>query len=230
MYLSVVIPTYNEKKNIGELVSLISAGLAGLEYEIIFVDDNSPDGTGREIEGLSGKYPIQAIHRKGKLGLSSAVVEWFKIASGSLLCIMDADLSHPPGEIKKMAGCLEANRSDMVIASRFIRGSEIKNWPAYRRCMSFCARLLALPLTGVRDPLSGFFMVRKDVIIGKEINPIGYKILLEMLVKCRNIKITEYPFVFTDRVNGKTKMDGKIIFEYFMQLCDLYYYRFIKQL
>jgi dolichol-phosphate mannosyltransferase len=228
MYLSIVLPTYNEAGNIEKLISLICAGLQNLEYEIIVVDDNSPDKTGEISEKLSQKFPVKVLHRKSKLGLSSAVLDGFKIAKGNLLCVMDSDFSHPPEKIIELVNFLEKENADIVVASRLVKGSKVENWPVQRKIMSFCARLLAKPLTSVKDPMSGFFIVKKNVIKSKKLNPLGYKILLEILAKGNYKKVAEYPFTFKDRVYGETKMDKKVIFEYLVQAVSLYGYKIAK--
>lgn len=227
MYLSIIIPTYNEAENIEKLVFLIESSLSSLEYEIIIVDDNSPDGTGKIAEGLSNKYPVKIIHRESKLGLSTAVLDGFKIAKGGLLCAMDSDLSHPPEKIIEMANYLEEENADMVIGSRLAKGGGVENWPLHRKTVAFLGRCLARPLTRVNDPLSGFFIITKNVIKNIEFNPLGYKILLEILVKGKYKKAVEYPFIFKDRVCGKTKLDKKTMAEYLIHILKLYYYKFI---
>ncbi len=224
MYLSVIIPTYNEAENLPELVCLLDSNLSKLDYEIIIVDDNSPDKTSEIAEKLSDKYPIKVIHRNRKLGLATAVVAGFKTAKGNLLCVMDADLSHPPEKINEMIKFLEKEGADLVIASRLVKDGKIEKWPLHRQFISFCGRCLVWPLTNVKDPLSGFFIINKNVIRNIDFRPLGYKILLEILIKGKYKKVIEYPFVFKNRTHGGTKLDGKTIFYYFFHVIKLYYY------
>lgn|SRR3989338_2412850 len=222
--LSIIIPTYNEAENIDRLIALIDSNLLNFEYEIIIVDDNSPDGTGEIARELSIKYPLKIIHRDRKLGLATAVLDGFKIAKGDLLCVMDADLSHPPEEIIKMIDHLKRDSADVIVASRLIGGGKIEKWPAFRKFISFCAKCLVRPLTNIKDPMSGFFIINRNTIENVPLNPLGYKILLEILVKGRYKKAVEHPFVFKNRAYGKTKLDSKIVFHYFVHVVRLYYY------
>jgi len=218
MKISLVVPTYNEKENIKELISKIREEFIrhNINGEIIVVDDNSPDGTGNEVENIIRKYNnIKIIHRKGKLGLSSAVIEGFNIAKGDIYCVMDADLSHPVEKINDMYELI-INGADFVIGSRYINGGGIKGWNLYRKILSKSSTILARVFTEVRDPMSGFFMFRKDLLINKEINPKGFKILLELLIKLDCQNIVEVPIVFTNRTVGESKAGIKEIF-YFLE-------------
>ena len=172
MKLSLIIPTYNERENIPKLISEIKEQFNKNEIdgEIIVVDDNSPDGTGQVLEELKKQYRnLKIIHRAGKLGLSSAVLEGLKVAEGSVLGVMDADLSHPVEKIDEMYKL--AQDADLVIGSRYVKGGRIKGWTLYREILSKGATLLARVFVNVKDPMSGFFMVRKELITNKEINP-----------------------------------------------------------
>ncbi|MFA5145665.1 MAG: polyprenol monophosphomannose synthase [Candidatus Omnitrophota bacterium] len=225
--VTIVIPTYNEAENIEELVARIKNCLSG-EYELVVVDDASPDGTGKIAEKLSNNHPMKVIHRKRRLGLASAVLEGFKIASGELICVMDSDLSHPPEIIPLLIKNLEIQNADMVIASRFIPGGGIENWPKMRLLGTSLATLAVRPLTSVRDPMSGFFLLKKSVFSNLDLVPRGYKILLEILVKGRYKKAEEFPFIFKDRVYGSSKLNLKIYLEFTAQLFSLYFYKIKK--
>lgn len=222
--LSVITPTYNEAGNMENLVVRIDRALPGINYELIVVDDNSPDGTGRIAEALSAKYPVRVLNRTGKSGLASAVIDGFKIARGELLCVIDADLSHPPEIIPEMVKFLTLENADIVVASRAAQGGGTENWPVIRKLMSSFAAALARPLTPVKDNTSGFFLLKKEVISDAPLIPRGYKILLEILVKGNFSKVVEFPFIFKDRTAGKTKLNLKIQAEYLMQLFGLYAY------
>ena len=226
--ISIITPTYDEAKNIKKLASRINKSLSNKNYELIIIDDNSPDGTGEIAEELSKKYPVRVIHRKRRLGLSSAVIEGFKAAEGYLICVIDADLSHPPEIIPKLTERLKTQTADIVIASRLIEGGGTENWPKKRKITSFIATALARPLTNVNDLMSGFFLIKKEVIKNVKLIPRGYKILLEILVKGRYKKIVEYPFIFKDRTAGSSKLNFKTNLEYLRQLVHLYLCKIYK--
>ena len=221
MKLSLVIPTYNEKGNIQKLIKKIQKEFKEdkINGEIIVVDDNSPDGTGKILEDLKRKQKnLKVIHRKGKLGLSSAVLEGWKIADGDVLGVMDADLSHPPEKIKELFSAIEKHKVDLVIGSRYIKGGKIKGWDLKRKLMSKTATLLARIYTKIKDPMTGFFMIRKDVIKDVNLNPKGFKILLEIIIKGKYKKIKEIPITFVNRIEGKSKAGKKEIFYYLENL------------
>ncbi len=223
--LSVITPTFNEAKNIENLVAAIDQALSNSRYELIVVDDDSPDGTGKIAEALALKYPVRVLSRKGKSGLASAVLDGVEIAKGDLVCVIDADLSHPPGIIPKMVEFMKLENADIVVASRVVEGGGTDHWPLIRRIMSVFAASLARPLTAVKDNGSGFFLLKKEVIGSAALTPRGYKILLEMLVKCDFNKAVEFPYVFSDRKAGKTKLNLKVQMEYVAQLLSLYEYK-----
>lgn len=195
--------------------------------EIVIVDDNSPDGTGRTADDLSKKYNnrINVIHRKGKEGLGSAVAEGLKHARGEIIGVMDADLSHPPEMIPKIVQPILDSESEFAIASRYLEKEKIEKWPLNRKMISWAATILARPLTNVSDPMSGFFFFKKNIIDGIELSPIGYKIMLEIIVKGKYNTIREVPFTFRDRYKGESKLDWNEHFNYVRHLLKLYLYR-----
>jgi len=219
--LSISIPTYNEKENLPELVEKIGEEFRKnkIEGEVVIVDDNSPDGTGELAEELKRKYKfLKVIHRSGKLGLSSAVIESWKISNGNVLGAIDADLSHPVEKIGELFKTIQEEDADFVVGSRYIKGGKIENWTTKRRLMSKGATLLARIYTNVKDPMSGFFMIKRECIENKKINPKGFKILLELIIKADYKKVEEVPITFTDRVHGKSKAGTKEIIYYLMNL------------
>jgi len=226
MDLSIVIPTYNEKENILILVEKIFNELKqnNIAGEIIVVDDNSPDGTGKILENLKNKS-INIIHRSGKLGLSSAAIEGFKQASSDVVCLMDADLSHPAEKISEMFTEIK-NGYDLIIGSRYIKTGKIVGWNFKRKLMSKTATYLARPFTKVKDPMTGFFMIKKECLNLNELDSKGFKILLEILVKSKIEKIKEIPITFTNRKEGKSKASSKEISDY---LKNLYGYSRLKK-
>lgn len=228
MDLSIVIPTYNEKENILVLLKKINTEFKEnkIKGELIVVDDGSPDGTGNLVENLKKKQKnIKIIHRKGKLGLSSAVLEGFKVSKGNVLGVMDADLSHPAEKIPEMFEIIKKGKADFVIGSRYIRGGRIEGWGLKRMIMSKVATLLARPFTKVKDPMTGFFLIRKKCVEDKEFNSKGFKILLELILKADYKNIKEVPIVFVNRTEGKSKAETKEIFNYLKNLMGYWSYR-----
>jgi len=223
--LSIIIPTYNEKENIENLVPKIFRYLRKMD-EVIIVDDKSPDGTGEVAEKLVKKYNVVPIHRKAKLGLSSAVIAGIRVAKGDYIGVMDADFSHPPQIIPNLLK--ELRRHDIVIASRYIGGGGIVNWSKRRKVVSKGATYLARPLTNIKDPMSGFFFFRKGILSGIALSPKGFKICLEVIVKTKSRK-KEIPYTFVDRLKGKSKMGKKEIWNYIIHLSRLYKYKITRK-
>ncbi|MFC4770017.1 glycosyltransferase [Effusibacillus consociatus] len=207
--ISIIIPTYNEKANIPLLVNRIRGALNGETYEVIFVDD-STDDTPRVLEKIHKQYPeFRFIHRNEEKGLATAVILGFEAARGDILAVMDADLQHPPELLTEMLTLIQRG-ADLVLPSRFVNGGGDKGLRIHRKLISKGARLIAqLGLRRVRkvtDPMSGFFMLRRHVIRGIEWNPIGWKILLEILVKGNYMEVVEVPYEFQERYADESKM------------------------
>jgi dolichol-phosphate mannosyltransferase len=218
--VSIIIPTYNEKENVFALIDTIhNAFNATALYEVIFVDDSSPDGTAEAIFNLASKYPfLRVVLRPAKMGLGSAIVSGIQHASADSLIVMDADLQHPPELLPKILNKL-IEGYDLVIASRKVKGGSIVGWSLYRQVISKFATILShlvIPQTRiVKDPLSGFFGLKKSVLQGVAITSSGYKILLEIIVKGKYQSIFELPFTFINRKTGQSKLNIK---EYFLFL------------
>lgn len=215
--ISVIVPTYNEKDNIPILLDKIHKSFQGVEYEAIIVDDNSPDGTAKYVNNLSYQYPVRCIVRKNERGLASAVVEGFKNAKGDIFIVMDADLQHPPEKIPSLID--EINKgADIVIANRYTGKDGLEEFSIIRKIISkganYPAKILFRKLSEINDVQSGFFSLRKDVVKGIELKPVGYKILLEILVLGNYKNIKEVGYKFGKRESGDTKLGPKIIFEY----------------
>ncbi len=223
MRLSVIVPTYNEARSLPELAGRLFAALqeAGLEGELIVVDDGSPDGTGTLAEELARRYPMQVLHRPAKVGLASAVLEGMARGRGQILVVMDADLSHPPEVVPRLVAPILAGEADLAVASRYVRGGGVARWPWFRRFVSWGANLLARPLVPVHDATSGFFAVRREVVEGVDLNPIGFKIGLEVMVKGCYRRFVEVPYTFEDRRYGKSKFGLREVFHYLRQLLAL---------
>lgn len=206
MKISIIIPTFNERDTLRILVNKILGILA--DIEIIIVDDNSPDGTGKLADNLAKKYKnIKVVHRKKRLGLSSAIILGFDNSKGKIVGVIDGDLSHPPEAIPKLIEPIIKKESDFVIGSRNIEGGGVETWLLHRRIISKLATLLVKPLTKVRDPLSGFFFLKKDVINNINFTSKGYKICLEILVKGHYKNVLEVPYKFRNRELGDSKLN-----------------------
>jgi len=231
--LSIVLPTYNEAENLPSIVKKIDNALGGkFSYEIIVVDDNSPDGTAKVANSLSKKYPLKIIVRPRKLGLAKAILAGFLSSKSNILAVMDADCQHPPSALPKMVKLVK-NNYDLVIGSRYTDGASIhKNWSRRRRMESRLATFGAMFLTpGVTDPMSGFFVVKRSVIESIDKWDLhGYKILLEILAKGDIKKVAEVPICFHHRKFGKSKLDRKEILNYGLLLAHLYWWKIKRSL
>ena len=223
--VSVVIPTYNEAGGIENLIAALSAvfSKAGIDGEIVIVDDNSPDGTGAIVDSLAARYPCRCVHRAGKLGLASAVIDGWKTCASPILGVMDADFSHDIQIMPQLIASITSGGFQLAIGSRYVRGGGITNWPWRRRVTSKVAIMLAQPLTPVKDITSGYLFFRREVIDGVELDPIGFKIGLEVVMKGKYEKVKEIPYVFTDRTHGESKLNSGEIVNYLKQLSKLYF-------
>lgn len=225
--LSIIVPTYNERDRLPELVQAIFAAYASesLDAELVIVDDNSPDGTGALADDLARDHNIRVVHRAGKLGLGTAVIEGFDAARAPIVGVIDADMSHPPMLLPRMLAIMRQADADAVVASRYIPGGGTRNWPATRLLMSRLACLLARGLTPVADATSGFFLIRRDIARGVSISAGGFKICLELLVRGRPERVVEVPYVFVGRTAGESKMNVKEALGYIVQLRALHRFR-----
>jgi dolichol-phosphate mannosyltransferase len=222
--LSIVIPTYNEQDNIVPLVERLDRTLNGHNYEILFVDDNSRDGTVKAIESLASRFPVKALVRKNERGLATAVLHGIKFARGNIIGVMDADLQHPPEVIAALLQAIE-NGADLAIGSRYVPGGGCPNWGTMRKIISKGALILAhlfLPSSRqVKDPMSGLYMFRRRGIENIDFQPTGYKILLEMLIMGHFQKVVEVPFIFEDRSSGRSKMKARQQIDYLKHIFSL---------
>jgi dolichol-phosphate mannosyltransferase len=223
--VSVVVPTYNESQGIEKLIAALTDVFRanGINGEIVIVDDNSPDGTGALVDSLASKYPVRCVHRAGKLGLSSAVIDGWKTSTSPMLGVMDADFSHDPNVVPQLIRAITDGTCELAIGSRYVRGGGITNWPWRRRITSRVAIALARPLTPVRDITSGFFFFKREVIDGVKLDPIGFKIGLEVIAKGKYKAVKEIPYVFTDRTAGTSKLNSGEIVNYLKQLSKMYF-------
>lgn len=223
--VSIVVPTYNERENLPLLVQKMSESLKDVKYELIIVDDNSPDGTGKLADELTKKLEnLKALHRMEKKGLATAVVYGLKYARAPTVCVMDADLQHPPEKIPELLAEINGG-ADIAIASRYVQKGGVKKWGKRRRFISkgaeFLSRLTVPRVQGLTDPLSGFFAFKQEVVSGAKLNPVGFKILLEILVKGTWQKIAEVPYVFGKRAHGKSSLGFGEHFNYLRHLLRL---------
>jgi len=222
--LSLVIPAFRERENITPLVQRIGRALEGVDYEILIVDDDSRDGTEELVAELSRHYPLRLVIRRDKKGLASAVVDGFGLADARAIGVMDADLQHPPEILPSLLRALDGG-ADMAIGSRYVAGGGCEGWGLMRRVISRGAGFLAhlfLPSTrGIADPMSGYFMLRPQVIEGADLRPTGYKILLEVLVAGRPSRVAEIPFTFVTRTAGESKLRLSQQVDYLRQIASL---------
>lgn len=240
---SIVIPTYNESDNIIRLITEIEKNIPKSDStEIVIVDDNSPDGTGKLVENYikeqklndtkenlpnSKNHRVKLVHRSEKNGLIPAILDGVKQSSGVNIIIMDADFSHPPEIIPRMMNELKLNPDTIIVGSRYVEGGRVIGWPKKRKLLSRGASTLArfgLNVKSVKDPMSGLFALPRTLIQNISIDTKGYKILLEILVKNKQVPIIEIPYTFTDRQSGKSKMSYNVIFNYAEAIWQLYWH------
>jgi len=227
--LSLVIPTYGEARNIGEVIERVEAALTpalGDDYEIIVVDDDSPDGTAALALDLAQRYPrLRVMRRTGERGQSTAVARGFQAANGDVLGVMDGDLQHPPETNLELYREMEQG-AELTIASRHVEGGGVSDWTMLRRMVARLAQLigiLVLPaaLGRVSDPLSGYFMIRRSVLSGVPLKPLGYVLLVEILARAKIRWIAEVGYVFRERAEASSQASLRICVAYLAQLVRL---------
>jgi dolichol-phosphate mannosyltransferase len=227
--LSLIIPTYNEAKNLRELVRCLTAALdgpLGTAYELIVVDDDSPDETWALAQDLTTDYPrLRVMRRRGERGLSTAVLRGFQVARGDVLAVIDADLQHPPEVVVELWEKISRG-ADLAVASRNVEGGGVSDWSLRRRALSRGAQLVGLAMLPsvvgrVSDPMSGYFMVRRDAIAERALSPLGYKILIEILGRGELKHIAEVGYVFRERSLGESKVSAKVYVDYLRHLARL---------
>jgi dolichol-phosphate mannosyltransferase len=225
-FLSIIVPTFNEQGNVDELVQRIDRCLKGIAWEIVFVDDDSADGTLKVLHDASRTDPrVRYLQRIGRRGLASAVVEGILSTSAPYIAVMDADLQHDESKLAEMLRRLETSNCDIVIGSRYVESGGTGDWSERRRRISDVAtRLTRLVLrTTVSDPMSGFFMLRREAFNSsvRRLSNMGYKILLDILVSAqRPLVVAEVPYVFRSRQHGESKLDSAVTWEFLMLLLD----------
>jgi len=229
-YLSIIIPTFNERENLPVLLGRLEQALAAWSgrYELIVVDDDSPDKTWSVAESARSRYPQLTVIRRtaGEKGLAPAVVEGWQRAQGELLGVMDADLQHPPDILQKLLATFSQETVDIAVASRYVPNGYRLRWNPVRRWLSRGASNLAQavlpqPAQGVTDPMSGYFLLRRRVLEGVALKPKGYKILLEVLGRGRYAQVVEVPYQFGHRERGVSKLGAHVMRDYLTQLAQL---------
>lgn len=227
--LSLVLPTRNEARNLEELVRRLTAVLDERipgAYELIVVDDDSPDRTWSVALELASRYPaLRVMRRRGEKGLSTAVIRGWQAARGAILGVIDADLQHPPELVGKLWAAT-ANGADLAVGTRHARGGGVSDWCLRRRALSRGAQLLGLALLPsvvgrLSDPMSGCFFVRRGAIASAELSPVGYKILVEVLGRGKVRRIAEVPYVFCERKAGESKVTARVYVDYVAHLFRL---------
>ncbi len=215
--ISVVVPTYNEAGSLPKLAERLHAALNGRDWTLVIVDDGSPDGTADIAAALAPRIPVTVVRRAGKAGLASAVVAGFAAAKGDTLVVMDADLSHPPETVPALVAAIDGG-ADLAVGSRYVKGGGVMDWPLKRRLVSRVACLMGNVLVPVRDATSGFFALRRSVVEGVALNPIGFKIGFEVIARGRYTTVVEVPYTFRDRELGASKFGRREIVQYVVQL------------
>lgn len=224
--LSIVVPTFNELHNIRELLRRLEATLGATRWEVVFVDDDSPDGTATEVRNIAQVDPrIHCLQRVGRRGLSSACIEGMLATSAPTIAVIDADLQHDETVLPKMLAEIEQGRADLVIGTRYADGGSLGNWSASRRAMSQLATRMSRVIMRqpVSDPMSGFFMLKREVLntTVHNLSGLGFKILLDILATTREpLRIAEVPYCFRNRFAGESKLDEMVMWEYGMLLAD----------
>jgi dolichol-phosphate mannosyltransferase len=236
--VSIVVPTYNERENISELLERIQRSMEPLQdpFEILIVDDDSPDETWKVASSYKDSYPLRVLRRKGHRGLAPSVLDGIQASKYDIIVVIDADLQHPPETIPKLIAEVR-NGTDIAIGSRFVDHSNTVNFGLYRRIMSrgadFLARTLFRQVRSVKDIESGFFALRKDVVAHTHLKPVGYKILLEILVQGHYATVSEIAYQFEPRAGGESKLGINNVVTYLRHISSLFsrsgeLHRFLK--
>jgi dolichol-phosphate mannosyltransferase len=221
---TIVIPTYNERERLGVLLQRVfdACDREGLAVEVVVVDDNSADGTGALADEWARRRRVRVIHRAGKMGLGSAVLDGFAIAQTDVVGVMDGDLSHPPELLPRLFRTIEDGDFDLAVGSRYVRGGGTSNFPIGRWLLSRAGCWLARPLTPVRDAMSGFFLIRRRHLDGFHTSVKGFKIGLELFVRSQPTRLAEVGYMFVGRTIGDSKMSVAEGAGFLHQLVNLY--------
>jgi dolichol-phosphate mannosyltransferase len=218
--LSVVVPTFNERDNVTTLFHRLETALAGVPWEVIFVDDNSPDGTWDVVRGLARQDPrVRCIRRIGRRGLSGACIEGILAASAPYAAVIDADLQHDETQLAKMLALLQSGEAELVVGSRYIEGGSADSFNKQRAGASALATEVAKRVLRVQiaDPMSGFFMIRRDRFerLAPQLSTQGFKILLDIVATARGeLRVKEVPYTFGSRLHGESKLDSMVALDF----------------
>jgi dolichol-phosphate mannosyltransferase len=218
--LSVVVPTFNERDNVTALFRKLEVALAGRAWEVIYVDDNSPDGTWDVVRALAREDSrVRCIRRIGRRGLSGACIEGILASSAPCAAVIDADLQHDETQLPKMLALLQSGEADLVVGSRYIEGGSADSFDRQRAGFSMLATSMAKKLLGVEitDPMSGFFMIRRDRFeqLAPQLSTQGFKILLDIVATARgSLRIKEIPYTFGSRQHGESKLDSMVALDF----------------
>ena len=218
--LSVVVPTFNERDNVGVLFARLAVALDGIAWEVIFVDDNSPDGTWRRVQEMAQQDPrVRGVRRIGRRGLSGACIEGILASSAPYVAVMDADLQHDETQLPKMLALLRQGDAELVVGSRYIDGGSADSFNRQRRGASEFATTLAKKLlrVGIADPMSGFFMIRRDRFeqVAPDLSVQGFKILLDIVATAKGqLRAVEIPYTFGSRLHGESKLDSMVALDF----------------
>ena len=224
--LSIISPTFNEAANVARVVAALDTALSGIRWEVIFVDDDSPDGTADAVRAIARADPrVRILQRVGRRGLSSACVEGIMASAAPCFAIMDADLQHDEAILSAMVDRMRQGDVDVVVGSRYIGGGSTGDWSRRRVWASRLATRLAARLTRteLHDPMSGFFMMRHDVFVSAlpHLSAVGFKILLDIAASSpRPLRVAELPYTFRTRQHGESKLDSLVLWEYAQLLLD----------
>ena len=225
--LTVVVPTFNEAANVAAVVEAVDRALAGVDWELMFVDDDSPDGTAERVRAIAqADRRVRCVQRVGRRGLSSACVEGMLASSAPCLAVMDGDLQHDPALLRPMLDTLRGGQTDIVVGSRHVAGGGVGDFSAQRQGISRLATRLSRTVlkADLTDPMSGFFMLTRPALMGclrGGVSGIGYKILVDLFASApRPLRFVELPYTFRSRQAGESKLDSKVVWDYLMLLAD----------
>jgi dolichol-phosphate mannosyltransferase len=226
--VSVVLPTYNEAESLPVIVPRIAQVLAdaGIAAEVIVVDDDSPDGTAEVANELAKHWPVRVHKRLDERGLATAVLAGFALSRAEVCVVMDADGSHPVDALPRMVQMILADKADIVVGSRHVPGGGSRDWPLFSQFKSKLAATLALGVTSMTDPTTGFLAARRGLLERLELDPVGWKIVLEIVVKAAPVRVAEVPIIFVDRELGVSKQSLGVFGEYLAHLAKLYGFRY----
>lgn len=231
--LSVIVPTFNERANVVPLVEELGSALSGIEWEVVFVDDDSPDETARAVRELAATNGrVRCVQRIGRRGLSSASIEGMLASTAPYVAVMDGDLQHDPQVLPTMLDAVKHENVELVIGSRYTEGGSLGEWDRFREFVSRFATSLGravVPAT-LKDPMSGFFVLRRSLLdaVVRDLSGLGFKILLDIFASARRpVAFREIPFLFRSRREGASKLDSQAVWEYLMLLADKIFGRFV---